>query len=106
MNEDNSIRENNTVLYRNRKECGNMVDYEYLFAKTVHDKLWEHVHGKIFAAVKDDELYVKIQNRTGLIFETTFGNFACNFINGMSTEDVVYEVMSRYRKFVMKEYFK
>lgn len=83
-----------------------MIDYEYLFAKTVRDKLWEHVHGKIFAAVQDDELYVKIQHRTGLIFETTFGNFASNFINGMSTGDIVCEVLSRYRRFVMNEYFK
>lgn len=83
-----------------------MIDYEYLFAKTVRDKLWENVHGKIFAAVQDDELYVKIQNRTGLVFETTFGDFANSFINGWTTNEAAVAVLNRYRKFVIGEYFK
>lgn len=83
-----------------------MVDYEYLFSMKLRERLFEEVHGKIFVAVRDDELYVKIQNRTGLVFETSFGNFATSFIGGWTTEHAAIDILEIYKRYVMREYFK
>lgn len=83
-----------------------MVDYEYLFSMKLRERLFEEVHGKIFVGVRNDELYVKIQNRTGLVFEESFGNFANSFISGWTTEHAAIDIVEKYKRFVMMEYFK
>lgn len=86
-----------------------MQDYEYLFVKTLHQKLKEKIVGKIFVNVAHDELIIKIETYGGLIFSASFGNFSERFMNGFSTEYAAFDVFKQYEKFisnnVLKKYF-
>lgn len=83
-----------------------MMDYEYLFSMNLHQKLREKVIGKVFCRVNDEnELYVKIESLGDLKFSTTIDNFSERVLNGYSTEYAVYEIMSKYEKFIHNKYF-
>lgn len=83
-----------------------MMDYEYLFAMTLHQKLRERVYGKIFCEVnRDNVLVVEIKSRGDWIFNMEFDNFSERFINGFTTEYAMYEVVNKYKKFITNRYF-
>lgn len=83
-----------------------MFDYEYLFAMSLHAKLKENVVGKVYVAVtKKDELYVRIESYGGLIFDWSAGDFSTRILNGYTSEYASYDVMKKYKKFIMKKYF-
>ena len=83
-----------------------MMDYEYLFAMTLHQKLRERVYGKIFCEVnRDNVLVVEIKSRGDWIFNMEFDNFSERFINGFTTEYAMYEVINKYKKFITNRYF-
>ena len=82
-----------------------MMDYEYMFAMTLQQKMRERVIGKIFCAVRDDILYVKIESRGNLTFEIEFDNFSERFLNGFSTDYAMYEVLRKYERFIRNRYF-
>ena len=83
-----------------------MRDYEYLFAKTLHQKLKEKIIGRIFVKVNNnDELYVEIESFGDFTFRTSIDNFSDRILNGLSTDYVVYDIVKQYKSFVMKKYF-
>ena len=83
-----------------------MVDYEYVFATTLHQKLKEKIIGKIYVTVTiADELLVKIESFNGLTYKFIRGNFSESILHGFSTDFAVYEIVTEYKKFIMKKYF-
>ena len=83
-----------------------MFDYEYLFAMSLHARLKENVVGRVYITVtKKDELYVRIESYGGLIFDWSVGDFSTRILNGYTSEYASYDVMKKYKKFIMKKYF-
>lgn len=83
-----------------------MMDYEYLFSMNLHQKLRERVIGKVYCEVNEEnELYIKIKSLGDLKFSMTINNFSERILNGYSTEYAVYEIMSKYERFVHNRYF-
>ena len=85
-----------------------MVDYEYLFATNLHQKLKEIVKGKVCCAIKDDHLYVSIETKEIGKYEYTMNNsFADDLIHGQISTDNVSEVVVReYRSYVIQHFLK
>ena len=85
-----------------------MVDYEYLFATNLHQKLKEIVKGKVFCVIKDDHLYVSIETKEIGKYEYTINNsFADDLIHGQISTDNVAEVVVRdYRNYVIRQFLK
>lgn len=85
-----------------------MVDYEYLFATNLHQKLKEIVKGKVFCAIKDDHLYVSIETKEIGKYEYTLNSsFANDLIHGrISTDNVVEVVVREYRSYVIQHFLK
>lgn len=86
-----------------------MTDYEYLFSTNLHAKLKEKIRGGIFVKVKvneKDSLIVKIERKDGNDFDISFTDFSNRLIYGFSTDYAAYEVLQKYRDFVMKQFFK
>lgn len=85
-----------------------MVDYEYLFATNLHQKLKETIKGKIFCAIKDDHLYVSIETKEIGKYEYTLNNsFADDLIHGqISADNVAIEVVNDYRKYIIRQFLK
>ena len=83
-----------------------MRDYEYLFATTLHEKIKKEVVGKVFVKVTtEDKLYVNIKTFGDIEYVLTVDNFSQRIMNGWSTDYAAYEVLNRYRTFIMKRYF-
>lgn len=81
-----------------------MTDYEHLFSMNLHTKLKEKIQGGIFVKVNEnDSLVVAIKRNDGNNFEMSFTDFSNRMLNGFSTD---YEVVKKYQKFVMKQFFK
>lgn len=84
-----------------------MMDYEYLFATTLHAKLKEKIIGKIYVAVtRENALLVKIESFGGLSYSTAIDNFSDKILNGYSTDYAAYEIVNQYRKFVTNKFLK
>ena len=85
-----------------------MVDYEYLFATNLHQKLKEIVKGKVFCTIKDDHLYVSIETKEIGKYEYTLNSsFADELIHGqISTDNVVEVVVREYRSYVIQHFLK
>lgn len=84
-----------------------MMDYEYLFATTLHAKLKEKIIGKIYVAVtRENALLVKIESFGNLTYSTTINNFSDKILNGYSTDYAAYEIVNQYRKFVTNKFLK
>ena len=85
-----------------------MVDYEYLFATNLYQKLKEIVKGKVFCAIKDDHLYVSIETKEIGKYEYTLNSsFADDLIHGqISTDNVVKVVVREYRSYVIQHFLK
>lgn len=85
-----------------------MVDYEYLFATNLHQKLKETIKDKVFCAIKDDHLYVSIETKEIGKYEYTINNsFADDLIHGqISTDNVAEVVVREYRSYVIRQFLK
>ena len=85
-----------------------MVDYEYLFATNLHQKLKEIIKGKVFCAIKDDHLYVSIETKEIGKYEYMLNSsFADDLIHGQILTDNVVEVVVReYRNYVIQHFLK
>ena len=86
-------------------------DYEYLFQTNLHAKIREKVIGKVIGKVfvkvnQDDVLVVKIESFGNLKFETSIDDFSKRILNGYSTDYAAYEIVKRYKSYIMKRYFK
>ena len=88
-----------------------MVDYEQLFAMELQKRLKNQIVGRIYVEVnRHDQLFVKIVRDDDVDkFELHLDNFSERMLNGWSTAYASYEVIQKYREFVMdimeKKYF-
>lgn len=83
-----------------------MMDYEQVFAMTLHQKLKEKVNGSVYCIVNQDNiLIVEIKSRGDWTFNMQFDNFAERFLNGFSTEYAMFEILNKYKKFIINRYF-
>lgn len=87
-----------------------MVEYERLFAESVQKKLKSKIIGRIFVCVTyNDKLLVKIYRDDEVIFQSLEPNFARRLQNGLTSNDVVWDILKQYKRFVHekieKEYF-
>lgn len=83
-----------------------MMDYEYLFAMTLHQKLRERVKGSVFCVVNQNNiLVVQIKSRGDWKFTMEYDNFAERFLNGLTTDYAMYEILSKYKNFITNRYF-
>lgn len=73
---------------------------EYDFCIALHKKLKEKIKGKIFTRVFDDKLVIRI-DMDDLWFETSYEDFARRVIFGLTTDYIVYEVLEKYRRFLL-----
>lgn len=82
---------------------------EIVFSKNVQALLTAEVKGRVNANVKDDELMVRIEF-DGTWFAYKIKDFTRRAIYGMTAQAVVYEIVEKYRKFLInrmnKKYFK
>lgn len=84
-----------------------MRDYDYVFTTMLHEKLKEKVIASVFCRVMPgDELYVKIESSGDLIFTITFENFSNKLLKGWTTDHAVYEIMKKYKSFILGRFFK
>lgn len=86
------------------KEGKTVTDYEYLFSMNLQAKLKEKIQGAIYVKVNEnDSLVIKVTRRDGNNFDVSFTDFANRMLNGLTTD---YEVVQKYKKFVMTQFFK
>ena len=81
-------------------------DCMYVFATNVHAKLKEVILGRVFTRVEDDSLYIEIRRMEGLIFKMRIYDISKKITNGCTSEYAAYEVLRKYKKFVLNMYFK
>lgn len=56
--------------------------------------------------VEDDSLVIKVTRRDGNNFDMSVTDFANRMLNGLTTDYTAYEVVQKYKKFVMTQFFK
>lgn len=83
-----------------------MVDYEKIFALELKRKLVEKIKGKIWVSVKNNELHIDIKKGDDISYEAYLDDFANKVLHGLSTDYVAYDVIKRYRKFILDIYMK
>lgn len=89
------------------KEGKTVTDYEYLFSMDLQAKLKEKIQGAIYVKVNEnDSLVIKVTRRDGNNFDMSFTDFANRMLNGLITDYAAYEVVQKYKKFVMTQFFK
>ena len=89
------------------KEGKTVTDYEYLFSMNLQAKLKEKIQGAIYVKVNEnDSLVIKVTRRDGNNFDVSFTDFANRMLNGLTTDYAAYEVVQKYKKFVMTQFFK
>ena len=83
------------------------MDYEYIFATNLHQKLKEKIVGAVFVKVtRNDELFINIKSYGGIDYKAFISNFSDKLLNGWTTDYAMYEIVKEYRAFVLKRYFK
>ena len=82
-----------------------MNEYEYVFCKTLHEKLKAKIKGGINAYITDDTLEIKIIRYGDIIFKMRICNISEKILNGYSTDLVVHEVVKKYKRFVLNGHF-
>lgn len=89
------------------KEGKTVTDYEYLFSMNLQAKLKEKIQGAIYVKVNEnDSLVIKVTRRDGNNFDMSFTDFVNGMLNGLITDYAAYEVVQKYKKFVMTQFFK
>lgn len=95
------------------KEGKTVTDYEYLFSMNLQAKLKEKIQGAIYIYIyiyvkvnENDSLVIKVTRRDGNNFDMSFTDFANRMLNGLTTDYTAYEVVQKYKKFVMTQFFK
>lgn len=81
------------------KEGKTVTDYEYLFSMNLQAKLYVKVN-------ENDSLVIKVTRRDENNFDMSFTDFANKMLNGLTTDYTAYEVIQKYKKFVMTQFFK
>ena len=84
-----------------------MAEYEYLFTKALHDKLKDKIIAKINCRVdSDDNLCVDIIRYEERTFKVRISNFSRRILYNWTTDDAVKDIVDKYKKFIVKYYFK
>lgn len=89
-----------------------MLDYGYVFAKSLHEKIKEKVFAGVHVKCTEQDTMEIVITRTNenLIFRMEIQNFSEKILYGYSTEYATYEVLNKYKKFVQnriqRKYFK
>lgn len=84
-----------------------MAEYEYLFTKALHDKLKDKIIAKINCRVdSDDNLCVDIIRYEERTFKVRISNFSRRILYNWTTDDAVEAIVDKYKKFILKYYFK
>ena len=83
-----------------------MVDYEYIFAMNLHEKLKQLVIGWIFCEIdRNDRLHVVIKTKRGdFEFETYVNDISDKIVNGYTTDYATYEIMQKYKRFITNRF--
>lgn len=82
-----------------------MLDYGYVFGKTLHEKLKERINGSIFVKVtQDDGLYIRIETIGDLTYKYYLDNIADKIHHGLTTDYVAYEVINDFKRFIFSKY--
>lgn len=93
---------NDKRLYYVPPRCNQKFSFELLQAK-----LKEKIQGAIYVKVNEnDSLVIKVTRRDGNNFDMSFTDFANRMLNGLTTDYTAYEVVQKYKKFVMTQFFK
>lgn len=83
-----------------------MAEAEFLFTTKLHEKLKEVIIGSVFVrVVYGDKLYIKIESLGGIVFSLYIEDFSPKIRNGLTTDDVAHEVVSKYKKYVLNKFF-
>ena len=87
-----------------------MLDYEYLFSTSLHNKLKQKIIGGINVYITEyDELCVKIIRSKDLGFDFTYlsdGSFSNMLLKGYSVDEACNDVINSYRKWILWKCFK
>lgn len=89
-----------------------MLDYGYVFARALHEKLKAKVYAGVHVKCTEQDTIEVVIARTSedLIFRMEIQNFSEKILYGYSTEYAAYEILSKYRKFIQnmtqRKYFK
>lgn len=82
------------------------MNFERIFARNLAQRLSEKIYGKIVVKVNGDNLEVYIDCWTDISCTITIYDFTNKILNGYSTDYCCYEVLERYKRILMKRYFK
>lgn len=88
-----------------------MNEYEYTYSMALLSKLKCRIRNKrIFVTVtSDDELVIRIEHESGLIYEISFDNFSRRLLYGWSSDQATSEIIQKYKSYiierVMENYF-
>lgn len=84
-----------------------MYDYEFVFAKTLQQKIIDQVWAGVKTWVSGDELYVSImRDENDINFVTSIPGFSERILNGWTTDYAAYEVIKKYKAYITKMIFK
>lgn len=73
---------------------------EYEFCIRLHEKLKAKLRGRVFCKVINDILNIVVENGDTK-FEMAVDDFARKVCFGMTSDSVTYEVLKKYRKFLI-----
>lgn len=82
------------------------MEYEYLFSKSLHEKLKEKIKGKIFCKVIDNTLVVNIETREGISHGMFIDDFAERLRSGLLHHEWIADMLVKeYRAKVLERFF-
>lgn len=84
-----------------------MTDYGFVFSKALHEKLKEKIYAGVFVrSTNDDRLEITIARANeDLVFKMEISNFSNKILHGYSAEYAAYEIISKYKRFILNRYF-
>jgi hypothetical protein len=83
-----------------------MQEYEYLFSKSLHEKLKETIKASIFCKVIDDILIVDITTKEGIDFGYACTNFSEKLqLKQITQESIVDEICGKFKKKIVNTFF-
>ena len=81
-------------------------EYLHLFEMSLHEKLKEKINARIYCAIKfNDELIIEIK-KDNIVFNYVAGSdMSLKILKGLSSDEIVDEVVSAYKRFILGKYF-
>ena len=89
-----------------------MQDYEFIFSKALLEKVIEQVRGGVKTWIENVILHVSIRkDESNVRWEWTLDDMEYRINHGLSADDVVWDMLKQYRRFIWnevveKEFFK